>query len=232
MSTTTRARARDYGVPFQGTPGPVNAITDVPGVEVGYETIVDGESTRTGVTAILPLGRAGVGTSCPAGWYSLNGAGEMTGTAWIDETGALDLPLTITNTNAVGPVHRGVIDWVVRERPDLDDLWHFPVVAETYDGYLNKINAPTVTASSAIRALDAAQGGPIAEGSVGGGTGMNLYGFKGGTGTASRLVDINGTSYTVGVLMQANFGARRLLTIAGRHHADRAREAACTVCAQ
>ncbi|SFW84950.1 P1 family peptidase [Amycolatopsis australiensis] len=208
-------RARDLGVPLPGRPGTHNALTDVPGVEVGYTTLAEGESVRTGVTAILPRGRADFAVPCAAGTFSLNGNGEMTGTAWLAETGSLSLPVLITNTHAVGPCHRGVIDWVVRERPDVAAEWLLPVVAETWDGYLNDINAPTIHSGHAIAALDAARGGPVAEGSVGGGTGMTCYGFKGGTGTASRLVAHGADEYTVGALVQANFGSRRELTIAG-----------------
>lgn len=210
-------RARAIGVPLTGNPGPHNAITDVPGVEVGYTTLISGESVRTGVTAILPRGRADFDVPCAAGTYSMNGNGEMTGTAWLAETGSLSLPVLITNTHAVGPCHRGVIDWVVRERPDVAGQWLLPVVAETWDGYLNDINAPSVQPEHAIAAIDAARGGPIDEGSVGGGTGMNCYGYKGGTGTASREVAYGADSYTVGALVQANFGSRRELTIAGVH---------------
>ena len=218
-------RARDLGIPLRGQPGEWNAITDVPGVEVGYETLISGDGAlevgggpvRTGVTAVLPLGRAAVGRSCPAGWYSLNGNGEMTGTAWLDETGALSLPVGITNTHAVGPVHRGIIDWSIRASPSLAARWHLPVVAETWDGYLNDINGAHVTPQTAMLALDSARGGPIAEGSVGGGTGMNCYGFKGGTGTASRRVRVGSRGYTVGTLMQANFGSRAELVVAGRY---------------
>jgi L-aminopeptidase/D-esterase-like protein len=220
-----RPRARDLGVPFDGEPGPLNAITDVPGVEVGYATLISGEGplapgdgpVRTGVTAVLPLGRDGVGRSCPAGWFSLNGNGEMTGTAWLDETGALSLPIGITNTHAVGPVHRGIIEWSVAANPGLAPRWLLPVVAETWDGYLNDINGDHVTSAVARQALDAAAPGPVAEGSVGGGTGMNCYEFKGGTGTSSRRVTVAGRQYVVGTLMQANFGSRSELTIAGRN---------------
>jgi D-aminopeptidase len=218
-------RARAYGISLDGEPGPLNAITDIPGVEVGFETIIEGEgpsvrgvgSARSGVTAILPLGRERVGLSCPAGWYSLNGNGEMTGTAWLDEVGALSLPIGITNTHAIGPVHRGIIEWSIDTNPGLSERWLLPVVAETWDGYLNDINGPHIQPASAIRALKAANTGPVAEGSVGGGTGMNCYGFKGGTGTASRRINIGGEQFTVGVLMQANFGTRRELVIAGKH---------------
>lgn len=223
-----RPRARDLGVPLEGTPGRWNAITDVAGVEVGYATLIEGDGqleqgrgpVRTGVTVVLPLGRAAVGRSCPAGWYSLNGNGEMTGTAWLDETGALSLPIGITNTHAIGPVHQGIIAWAIETDPSLAARWHLPVVAETWDGYLNDINGGHVTAQTAMRALDDASAGPVAEGSVGGGTGMNCYGFKGGTGTASRLVGIGTRRFTVGVLMQANFGSRRELVIAGRKLGD------------
>jgi D-aminopeptidase len=219
-----RPRARELGIPLAGEPGPWNAITDVAGVEVGFETLIRGEGpmvhgrgpVRTGVTTVLPLGRAGVGDSCPAGWFSLNGNGEMTGTAWLSEAGALSLPVGITNTHAVGPVHSAIIDWSIRQRPELSGRWHLPVVAETWDGYLNDANGGHVTVDSACRALDTAASGPVAEGSVGGGTGMSCYGFKGGTGTASRRVSIAAQTYTVGALTQANFGRRRELVIAGR----------------
>lgn len=209
-------RARELGVDLEGTPGAFNAITDVPGVEVGYATLVAGEDVRTGVTAILPLGRDGVGSSCPAGWSALNGNGELTGSHWLTETGALSLPIGITNTHAVGPVHRGIVEWAVSVRPELGERWLLPVVGETWDGYLNDINGRHVTPETVVAALDGAASGPVAQGSVGGGTGMNLYGYKGGTGTSSRVVEVAGETYTVGVLTQANFGARRELTIAGR----------------
>jgi len=210
-------RARTLGVPLAGQPGSHNAITDVPGVEVGYTTLIHGESVRTGVTAILPRGRSDFDVPCAAGTYSLNGNGEMTGTAWLSETGSLSVPVLITNTHAVGACHRGVIDWAMRERPDAADQWLLPVVAETWDGYLNDINAPSIQPEHAALAIDAARGGPIDEGSVGGGTGMNCYGYKGGTGTASRLVAYGAETYAVGVLLQANFGSRRELTVAGVH---------------
>jgi D-aminopeptidase len=217
-------RARGLGVPFDGTPGPLNGITDVAGVEVGYFTAVHGEGSlvqgegpvRTGATVVLPLGRQGVGRSVPAGWFSLNGNGEMTGTAWIDEVGALSLPIGLTNTHAVGPVHRGIIEWAVNNHPELARRWLLPVVAETYDGYLNDINGSHVNVADVGTAIDAATGGPLLEGSVGGGTGMNCYAFKGGTGTASRTIGVGGNTYTVATLMQANFGSRRELVIAGR----------------
>jgi len=231
-SSTNGARARDLGFEFDGTPGEWNAITDVSGVEVGYSTLIEGEGdlvvgtgpVRTGVTVILPLGRDGVGRSCPAGWFSLNGNGEMTGTAWLDEAGALSLPIGITNTHAVGAVHRGIIDWSIRTKPELAPRWHLPVVAETWDGYLNDINGPHVTSEVTSRALDAATSGPITEGSVGGGTGMNCYAFKGGTGTASRRVRVGARTYTVGTLLQANFGSRKELMITGHRLGERLRE--------
>jgi L-aminopeptidase/D-esterase-like protein len=223
QASQARPRARDYGIAFEGTPGPWNAITDVSGVEVGYDTVIEGSGplepghgpVRTGVTAVLPLGRDAIGTSCPAGWFSFNGNGEMTGTAWLDEAGGLSLPIGITNTHAIGPVHRGIIDWSIRHTPELASRWHLPVVAETWDGYLNDINGPHITGDTVTHALDSARTGPLPEGSVGGGTGMNCYGFKGGTGTASRRVSAGGRAYTLGTLMQANFGSRKELTITG-----------------
>ncbi|GAA2978457.1 DmpA family aminopeptidase [Actinokineospora diospyrosa] len=208
-------RARDLGLPLSGTTGPHNAITDVPGVEVGYTTLVEGESVRTGVTAILPRGRADIHIPCAAGRFSLNGNGEMTGSALVDEIGSVRLPILITNTHAIGPCHRGVIDWVAREHPAVAEQWLLPVVAETWDGYLNDINGPHVQPAHAIAAIDAATGGPVAEGSVGGGTGMNCYAFKGGSGTASRVVPYGADAFTVGAFVQANFGSRHELTICG-----------------
>ena len=230
--TDDAPRARDLGVPFDGTPGRHNAITDVPGVEVGFVTLISGEASgadatapvapvaRTGVTAILPRGRDGVGTPCAAGTFSLNGNGELTGRTWIDESGALSTPIAITNSHSVGAVHQGVDEWVHATHPEVSAQWMLPVVGETWDGYLNEINAQHVRAAHAGEALDAASAGPIAEGNVGGGTGMNCYGFKGGTGTASRVVaDGEGpdaSRYTVGVLVQANFGDRAEFRVAGR----------------
>jgi D-aminopeptidase len=208
-------RARALGIPLHGTPGRWNALTDVPGVEVGYVTLVEGDSVRTGVTAILPRGRADVGVSCSAGWFSFNGNGEMTGTTWIEESGGFNGPVAITNTHAVGAVHDGVVDWVVRHDPDLAEQWLLPVVAETWDGHLNDINGRHVRASHAAAALDAAAAGPIDEGSVGGGTGMRCYGFKGGSGTASRVVPYAGETFTVAAFVQANFGGRDELVVAG-----------------
>ncbi|TPM41852.1 P1 family peptidase [Mesorhizobium sp. B2-3-4] len=220
---TGKPRARDLGIPLPGTPGPNSAITDVEGVLVGYSTLIEGAGkltvgqgpVRTGVTAILPLGREGVGVACAAGYHSFNGNGEMTGASWIEEAGSISLPILITNTHAVGPCHRGIIDWVARHKPDIANQWLLPVVAETWDGYLNDINGSHVTVDHAIAAIDAAAGGQVEEGSVGGGTGMNCYAFKGGSGTASRVVDYGHRSYTVGVFLQANFGSRQELTVAG-----------------
>ncbi|MFN8075686.1 MAG: P1 family peptidase [Kineosporiaceae bacterium] len=222
-TTDGRPRARGLGLRFEGTPGPLNAITDVPGVEVGTVTLISGDGpmrvgegpVRTGVTAVLPRGRDGVGVPCAAGWWSLNGNGEMTGTTWVEEVGALALPITISNTHAVGACHTGTVAWVVREHPDVSGQWLLPVCAETWDGYLNDINGAHVRPEHAVAALDAARPGPVPEGSVGGGTGMNCYEFKGGTGTASRLVEHGGTTYTVAALVQANFGARAEFTVAG-----------------
>jgi len=211
-------RARELGIPFDGIPGEVNAITDVPGLEVGYATIVADEPVvaRTGVTAILPRGSAKPGLPCAAGVAVLNGNGELTGRSWIEESGQFQAPIAITNSHAVGAVHRGVDRWLAEHDPVTAAQWMLPVVGETWDGYLNSINADTVLPEHAIAALDAAKGGPLAEGNVGGGTGMNCYGFKGGTGTASRVVTAGGRSWTVGVLLQANFGSRDELRVAGR----------------
>ena len=182
----------------------------------GDGPLVTGQGpVRSGVTAILPRGADGVGVPCAAGWWSLNGNGEMTGTTWIDEVGALTLPVTVTNTHAVGSCHRGTIDWVVAHHPELATQWLLPVAAETWDGYLNDVNGAHVRPEHAAAALDAASSGPLQEGSVGGGTGMSCYAFKGGTGTASRLVRHGDDDYTVGVLLQANFGSRAELTVAG-----------------
>jgi L-aminopeptidase/D-esterase-like protein len=224
VTPSGRPRARTLGVALDGTPGPCNALTDVPGVQIGYTTLHEGPSVRTGVTALLPRGRDGVGLPCAAGWHSLNGNGEMTGTTWIEETGALSGPIMITNTHAVGTVHRGVIDWTAAHRPDLARQWLLPVVAETWDGYLNDINGPHVRAEHAAAAIESAASGPVEEGCVGGGTGMNCYGFKGGSGTASRTIPYGSAHYTVGAFVQANFGERRELVIAGvpvgRHLAE------------
>jgi D-aminopeptidase len=210
-----RPRARALGIPFGGTPGRWNSITDVPGAEVGYATLIRGESVRTGVTAIHPRGQAGAGDPVIAGFFSQNGNGEMTGLSWIQESGTFSGPVAITNSHAVGIAHAGIVAWTVRHHPDLASGWLLPVAAETYDGYLNDINGGHVTEQTVLEALESAAAGPLEEGSVGGGTGMNCYGFKGGSGTASRLVSYGGDSYVVGVFVQANFGARDELTLAG-----------------
>ena len=210
-----KPRARSLGIPFTGTPGPWNAITDVPGVQVGYVTLIEGVSVRTGVTGILPRGAADAADPVAAGFFSLNGNGEMTGVSWIGESGTFSLPLAITNTHAVGIAHAGIVAWTAKHHPELGDEWSLPVAAETWDGYLNDAYGHHVTEATVIGALEAARGGPVEEGSVGGGTGMICYEFKGGNGTASRLVDYRGTGYAVGVFVQANFGSRPELTLAG-----------------
>jgi D-aminopeptidase len=214
-------RARDLGVPFEGLPGPLNAITDVAGVTVGQVTLIDdladGRKVRTGVTAILPRGRGSLDTGAYAGWFALNGNGEMTGTTYLNEMGRLDGPVVLTNTHSVGAVHEAVIAWRVRAGPaDASGYWwSSPVVAETWDGELNDINGFHVKAAHVDRALDTAATGPVAEGNVGGGTGMICHEFKCGIGTASRRVGVAGRDYTVGVLVQANYGLRDTLRIAG-----------------
>ena len=216
-------RIRDLGVQPLGTTGARNAITDVAGVEVGYQTIIAGEGpldvgvgpVRTGVTAILPRGRAGVGRPCTAGFYSLNGNGEMTGVHWINEVGEFTMPITISNTHAIGACHTGVVEWINQVDPVLARQWLLPVCAETWDGYLNDINGNHVTPELVRAALDSATGGDVAEGNVGGGTGMNCYGFKGGSGTSSRVVEFGSRTFTVGAFVQANFGSRHELTITG-----------------
>jgi L-aminopeptidase/D-esterase-like protein len=211
-----KPRARALGIPFDGTPGRWNAITDVPGVELGYTTLISGGSVRTGVTAIHPRGAAAAGDPLTAGFFSQNGNGEMTGVSWIQESGTFAGPVAITNTHAVGVAHAAIVAWTVHRHPRLADAWLLPVAAETWDGYLNDINGQHVTERDVRDALDGAAGGPVEEGSVGGGTGMNCYEFKGGSGTASRLVDYAGTTYTVGTFVQANFGSRDELTLAGQ----------------
>lgn len=215
-----RPRARDLGLPFPGTPGPWNAITDVDGVAVGFCTLTDpAKKMRTGVTAILPRPDRGTPQPVWAGQFALNGNGEMTGTHWIQDAGYFTGPVCITNTHGVGAVHHGATRWMLDRYSDYfsqDHAWAMPVVAETYDGVLNDINALHVTPDHAVAALNAAVTGPVAEGSVGGGNGMIAYEFKGGTGTASRRVAIAGTAYTVGVLVQANHGRRPWFTVLGR----------------
>jgi len=210
-----KPRARSLGIPFTGRPGRWNAITDVPGIQVGYVTLIEGDSVRTGVTGILPRGADGAADPVAAGFFSLNGNGEMTGVSWIGESGTFSLPLVITNTHSVGIAHAGIVAWTAKHHPELGDEWPLPVAAETWDGYLNDAYGHHITEATAIGALEAARGGPVEEGSVGGGTGMICYEFKGGNGTASRLVDYRGTSYAVGVFVQANFGSRQELTLAG-----------------
>jgi L-aminopeptidase/D-esterase-like protein len=210
-----RPRARSLGIPFAGNPGAANAITDVPGLEVGLVTRIEGERVRTGVTAIHPRGKENPGDPCAAGVYSSNGNGEMTGVSWIEESGTMALPIAITNTHAVGIAQEAVINWVGTRHPDLADMWMLPVAAETWDGYLNDINGGHVQREHVLAALDAATSGPLEEGSVGGGTGMNCYSFKGGNGTASRTISYGSRTYTVGTLLQCNFGARHELAIAG-----------------
>ncbi len=217
----TKPRARDLGVPFDGVPGALNAITDVTGVEVGMTTLISGEGAlkvgvgpvRTGVTAILPRGKASKDPVF-AGWFSMNGNGEMTGTTWIEEGGFLEGPIFITNTHSVGTVRDASIKWAA-DRGRLFQPWALPVVAETADGYLNDMNGFHVKPEHVFAALDGASPGRVAEGSVGGGTGMNCYGFKCGTGTASRKIEARFGGFTVGVLVQANHGARKLLRVAG-----------------
>ena len=210
-----KPRARSLGIPFHGTPGPWNAITDVPGVQIGYATVIEGDSVRTGVTGIHPRGPAGAADPVAAGFFSLNGNGEMTGVSWIAESGTFSLPAAITNTHAVGIAHAGIVAWTAKHHPELGDEVSLPVAGETWDGYLNDAYGHHVTEATVMEALEAARGGPVEEGSVGGGTGMICYEFKGGNGTASRRVDYRGTSYTVGVFLQANFGLREELTLAG-----------------
>src|SRR6202142_3308921 len=220
----TEPRARDLGVPFDGTPGPFNAITDVNGVEVGHTTLISGSGplkvgvgpVRTGVTAILPRGKDSL-DAVFAGWFTLNGNGEMTGTTWLEDSGILDGPVMITNTHSVGVVRDAVIAWrIKRAPPDMEGYWwSLPVVAETADDDLNDMNGFHVKAEDAFHALDTAKTGPVEEGNVGGGTGMICNEFKGGIGTSSRVLDPKYGGYTVGVLVQCNYGLRSQLRIAG-----------------
>jgi D-aminopeptidase len=214
-------RARDLGIPFDGQPGPLNAITDVGGIAIGHVTLIESDDpkhqVRTGVTAVLPRGRDSLDKKVFAGWFSLNGNGEMTGAHWIEESGLLDGPVMLTNTHSVGVVRDAVIAWRVRAgHADADGYWwSLPVVAETWDGYLNDVNGFHVRPEHAQAAIESARGGAVAEGNVGGGTGMVCHEFKGGIGTSSRQVKIEGQLYTVGVLVQANYGIRDTLRIAG-----------------
>jgi len=220
--TRRRPRARKLGVPFDGLPGPLNAITDVSGVEVGHCTLISGSGrlkpgkgpVRTGVTAVLPRGRRDA-TPVFAGCFSLNGNGEMTGTTWVEESGLLSGPVMVTNTHSVGVVRDAVVAWMARQRKDTKDWWALPVVAETYDGLLNDINGFHVKPRHALEALKSARSGPVPEGNVGGGTGMMCHEFKGGIGTASRRLSEKDGGYTVGVLAQCNYGLRHQLRVAG-----------------
>ncbi len=229
---TKIVRARDLGIPFNGTPGKFNAITDVPGVEVGYTTLISGEGklevgngpVRTGVTAILPRGRDNMNDPVFAGYFSLNGNGEMTGTAWVEESGFLEGPIVLTNTHSVGVARDAVIAWrLAHGGPDAEGFaWSLPVVAETWDGWLNDVDGFHVKPEHVAHAIESVHGGAIEEGSVGAGTGMICYEFKGGTGTASRVIPMTGIDdpssshpFTIGVLVQANCGRRPQLTIRG-----------------
>tara|TARA_B110000003_G_scaffold32063_2_gene29883 strand:- start:2792 stop:3961 length:1170 start_codon:yes stop_codon:yes gene_type:complete len=225
QSFAQKPRARDLGVPFNGITGKNNSITDVKGVEVGYSTIISNEGTnfigkgpvRTGVTAIFPRGKSKKFSPVFANWYSLNGNGEMTGTTWVTESGFLETPIMITNTNSVGVVRDAVLKWYV----DTDwykgeDWWYtYPVVGETYDGFLNDIYGFHVKEENVREAINNATGGRIDEGNVGGGTGMRCLGFKGGTGTSSRIIKIKNSNYTLGAIVQSNFGSKKNLTISG-----------------
>jgi D-aminopeptidase len=222
----TKPRARDLGLPFPGKPGPFNAITDVPGVLVGTTTLISGEGplvqgqgpVRTGVTAILPFGHDRVAHPTFAGFYALNGNGEMTGVHWVNDGGYFVGPICISNTHGIGAVHHGAVQWMIAhygEQWQTTHLWAMPVVAETYDGVLNDINGLHVKPEHAVAALTSATSGPVAEGNTGGGTGMICYEFKGGTGTSSREVMIDGRHYHMAALVQANHGTRHWLNILG-----------------
>src|SRR4051812_17245465 len=221
LPQAAKPRARDLGVPFEGTPGSLDAITDVAGIEVGFTTLIEGDGAlqvgkgpvRTGVTAILPRGRSST-DPVMAGWFSLNGNGEMTGTTWVKESGFLEGPVFITNTHSVGVVRDAAIAWGLKHGAQLQP-WSLPVVAETWDGTLNDINGFHVKPEHVLAALDNASSGPVAEGNVGGGTGMICHQFKGGIGTASRKLPASSGGYTVGVLVQCNYGIRPLLRVAG-----------------
>jgi len=223
IAFSQKPRARDIGVQFEGTPGRFNAITDVKGVEVGHSTIIIGSGkneigkgpVRTGVTAIFPRGKKF--NPVYANWYSLNGNGEMTGTTWITESGFLETPIMITNTNSVGVVRDAVLKWFVDTNWYGDDQWWYtyPVVGETYDGFLNDIYGFHVQEKHVYEAIENAKSGPVVEGNIGGGTGMLTLGFKGGIGTSSRKVKINSKTYTLGAIVQSNFGSKRNLTISG-----------------
>jgi L-aminopeptidase/D-esterase-like protein len=210
VATQADARARELGIPFEGRPGPLNAITDVPGVEVGQVTMVEGQNVRTGVTVVFPRGHADK-RPVYGGFFDLNGNGEMTGRAYLEDFGIVQGPIGISDTNAVGQVYSAIQQWSAKKFGEA--TW--PVVAETWSGYLSDIEGFHVTAERALAALDAAKPGPVEEGNVGGGTGMVCFGFKGGIGTASRVVSVDGKTYTVAVLVQCNTGDRKALRIAG-----------------
>ena len=221
MTDKTRRRAREWGFQFSGDTGALNSIQDVPGVGVGYSTLSVPGVKQTGVTAIIPR-KFDISSPCAAATFSLNGNGEMTGRTWIEECGAFSGPICITSTSAVGVVHRAVIDWLNDKHADTGSEWLLPVVAETYDGYLTNLNGPChIAPENAFAALDeavASSEGParcIEEGSVGGGTGMNSFGFKAGSGTSSRVISHGSSQYSLGVFVQANFGLRSELTING-----------------
>lgn len=222
QTKATKPRARDLGIPFDGIPGRLNAITDVAGVEVGQVTVISGDGklvvgkgpVRTGVTAVIPRGRDSKDQVFGA-WFTLNGNGEMTGTTWVEESGFLEGPIMITNTHSVGTVRDAVIAWQMKKQGATFQPWSLPIVAETWDGFLNDINGFHVKPEHVAQSLDQARSGPVEEGNTGGGTGMVVHGFKGGTGTSSRTFDAGGSTYTVGVLVQANYGSRESLTIAG-----------------
>lgn len=224
IAQTAKPRARDLGIPFEGATGKYNAITDVAGVEVGYKTLIEGSGkltvgkgpVRTGVTVVFPRGKGSL-ERVFAAWFTLNGNGEMTGTTWVDESGCLGSPVLITNTHSVGIVRDAVIEWYTKKIKGSDysgDI-SLPVVAETWDGFLNDINGFHVKKEHVFEAIESAASGPIKEGNVGGGTGMVVHQFKGGTGTSSRKLDVKDGGYTLGVLVQANYGRRPLLSIAG-----------------
>jgi L-aminopeptidase/D-esterase-like protein len=210
-----KPRARALGIPFSGEPGAMNAITDVAGLEVGTATLVHGDAVRTGVTVIHPRGPSGSADPVAAGFHSQNGNGEMTGVSWIHESGTFAGPVGITSTAAVGVVHAAILAWVARHHPQMAEAWVLPVVGETWDGYLHDLSGQHITQAVALAALESSSGGPVEEGSVGGGTGMTCYQYKGGSGTASRRVRRGNLVYTVGVFLQANFGRRQELTVAG-----------------
>lgn len=222
QTNATKPRARDVGIPFEGTPGQYNAITDVAGVEVGQVTLISGQGklvvgqgpVRTGVTAVLPRGGNNPEQVFGA-WFTLNGNGEMTGTTWVEESGFIEGPIMITNTHSVGTVRDAVIAWQMKKQGKTFQPWSLPIVAETWDGFLNDINGFHVKPEHVAQALDQARGGRVEEGNTGGGTGMVVHQFKGGTGTSSRKFEMVGATYTVGVLVQANYGGRQGLTIAG-----------------